>query len=126
MEVRVTSGYDGRRSSLAPSARRTPMTSSPGFLGITRRGFLLGAAVGAPLGWLAARHLPRFTGRSQEEPHAEYAMPGPFRGRVIRVHNPSAVRPDHKPDEKIVRTMVNDGLTAFVGGDPKDPAASWK
>ena len=65
--------------------------------GITRRGFLAGTAfglaAGAPLAWLAGRHLPRFTGRSEEVLQPEYAMPGRFPGRVVRVHNPAAVKP---------------------------------
>src|SRR5437764_649889 len=80
--------------SLPPARWDTLMDSSPR---ITRRGFLAGAAcglaAGAPLAWLAARRFPAFNARSTEDKQPEYAMPGPFKGRVIRVHNPGAVRP---------------------------------
>src|SRR5437868_586084 len=71
------------------------MASSPGgCCGITRRGFLLGAATrlagGVPAAWLAARHLPgllppraRFSGRPAEVKRPALAMPGPYAGRVV-------------------------------------------
>src|SRR5437899_9926850 len=88
-----------------PLDGNTLMDSSPR---ITRRGFLAGAAfglaAGAPLAWLAARRLPTFSGHSTEDKQPEYAMPGRFKGRVIRVHNPSAVRPkDSSLDAEVVR-----------------------
>ena len=99
--------------------------------GITRRGFLAGTAfglaAGAPLAWLAGRHLPRFTGRAEEVLQPEYAMPGRFKGRVIRVHNPAAVKPrDSSLDAEIVRNMVHQGVVTLVGGDPKDRQSAWK
>jgi uncharacterized protein (DUF362 family) len=111
------------------------MSSSPApnFHGITRRGFLVGAAAGvataAPLGWLAARHLlpSRFSGSSTEEKRPQYGMPGRFRGRVIGMHNPTAVRPrDFHIDAQIVRKMVNQGVATLVDGDPKEPRSAWK
>jgi uncharacterized protein (DUF362 family) len=102
--------------------------------GFTRRGFLLGAAVGlgagVPLAWLGRRllpdRIPPFSGRSQEVKSPELAMPGRFPGRVLRVHNPAAVRRDHSLGETVVRGMVNRGVAALVDGDPKDPASAWK
>src|SRR5262245_10788142 len=98
------------RPHLEPAMRRT----GPGRHGTTRRGFLLGATAGLAAGgtaaWLAARTLqrlepdrPRFTGRSREDRSTELAMPGPYPGRVIRVRHPAAVRPDHTPEEAVVR-----------------------
>src|SRR4051812_15816590 len=92
--------------------------------GVTRRGFLAGAALGlaagAPLAWYVRRNLtaeqPRFTGKSGEVERPQYAMPGRFPGRVIRVHHPAAVRPrDHTFDEEVVRKMVHRGVTSLVG-----------
>ena len=73
---------------------RTPMNTRPGFFGITRRGFLVGAATGlaagVPLGWLALRGLPfieralgfvppeRSTARAGVP--SSSAMPGPYPG----------------------------------------------
>lgn len=111
------------------------LPSSPGCCGITRRGFLLGAAAGLGAGgaltWFGSRYLrdldrPRFTGRSVETPRPEFAMPGRFKGRVIEIHHPGAVRPDHTPDADAVRGMVQRGLTSLVDGDPKDPQSAWK
>ena len=99
--------------------------------GITRRGFLAGAAcglaAGVPLTWFASRHLPRFTGRSEPVANPDYAMPGRYKGRVIRAHNPAAVRPsDATFDAEIVRKMVHQGVVALVDGDTKDPQSAWK
>src|SRR5437764_10485718 len=110
------------------------LPSPGGGRGFTRRGFLLGAAVGlgagVPLAWLGRRllpdRIPTFTGRSEEVRSPELAMPGRFPGRVLRVHNPAAVRPDHSLDESVVRGMVHRGVTSLVEGDPKDPASAWK
>ena len=110
-------------------------TPSPGCCGITRRGFLLGAAAGLGAGgaltWFGSRFLrdldrPRFTGRSAETPRPDYAMPGRFRGRVIQVHHPAAVRADHSQDPDLVRAMVGRGLASLVDGDPRDPQSAWK
>src|SRR5438093_10309243 len=72
--------------------------------GLSRRGFLAGVgaglAAGVPLGWLALRELEKFghdndfrsfTGVSKESSHSEFAMPGPFPGRVIEVNHPGSV-----------------------------------
>ena len=53
-------------------------------------------------------------------------MPGRYPGRVLRVHNPDAVRSDHTLNENLVRKMVHRGLVALVDGDPKDPQSAWR
>src|SRR4029078_756188 len=53
-------------------------------------------------------------------------MPGRFPGRVVEVHDPTAVRPDYCVDPDAVLKMVDRGLTALVDGDPKDPRSAWR
>lgn len=93
--------------------------------GITRRGFLLGAAVGAgvPLGWLAYRHWP-FTGRSVEVARPALAMPGPFPGRVVEVQHPGVLGGDHHVDADVVRQMMAAGMCRLIGGGDVDSA--WR
>ena len=90
--------------------------------GITRRGFLLGAAVGAPLGWLAYRHWP-FTGRSVEVARPALAMPGPFPGRVVEVQHPAAINDRYEVNRDTVRAMMAAGMSRLVGGDVD---SAWK
>jgi hypothetical protein len=102
----------------------------PGCGGMTRRGFLVGAgaglAVGAPLGifglrsWQSRnqrREESSFSGRSVEDRRAEFAMPGPYPGRVIEVHHPGSVNADHQINENAVRTMMDRGMCALTGAD---------
>ena len=102
----------------------------------SRRGFLLGAgtglALGAPLGWLGlkgwqALHSERpstFAGRSVENSHAEFAMPGPFPGRVVEVQRPGAVRPDDSIDQEAVANMLARGMCELTGSD--SPRDAWR
>lgn len=116
---------------------------SIGCCGITRRGFLLGAAAGfaagAPLAWFGSRWWrdsgqdlwhqltdSRFRGRSREIERPELGMPGRYPGRVVRVHHPAAVRPNYTADPAVVRTMIDRGLVTLVDGDLKDPQSAWK
>src|SRR5947209_89797 len=99
--------------------------------GTTRRGFLLGAgaglAAGVPLTWMGLRGLDArtpdaeplrsFTGRSIEDPHPEYAMPGPYPGRVIEVHHPDSVRPDQVIRAEAVKQMMQRGMRELTGAD---------
>src|SRR5436309_1222001 len=91
--------------------------------GITRRGFLLGAAAGIPLGWLAYRHWP-FTGHSVEVPRPALAMPGPFPGRVVEVQHPGAISDEYVVDASAVRAMMAAGMCRLIGGGDVDSA--WK
>src|SRR4051812_42801055 len=103
------------------------MASSDHSHGITRRGFLLGAATGLatgiPAAWLAARWslpplwdnlacspLPR-----QPREGAEYAMPGRYPGRVIEVRHPGAVSSRHEINPEIVSWMVDRGMSELTG-----------
>lgn len=93
--------------------------------GITRRGLLLGAAAGLPLGWLAYRYMhPVFTGRSVEVPRPALAMPGPFPGRVVEVRHDGAINDRYEIDSAAVKTMMEAGMTRLVGGGDVDSA--WK
>jgi hypothetical protein len=112
------------------------MSASGGFLGISRRGFLLGAGTGLALGGTLAWQGPKwlrtlslsgpspFTGQSREVKNPTYAMPGPFPGRVIEVRHPGAVRDDHRINRAAVRTMVDQGMCQLTGAE--HPSEAWK
>src|ERR1043166_1059456 len=112
-----------------------PPGTTPGCCGITRRGFLLGAAAGlaagAPLGWYALKgrqwwdtHAPSpFTGRSVEQPRA-LGMPGPFPGRVVEVRHPGSVSDDYTIHDTAVRQMMTDGMRSLTGSD--DVQMAWR
>jgi uncharacterized protein (DUF362 family) len=107
------------------SASNTPPS------GISRRGFLLGAgaglAAGGSLSWLGLkgpqaistdRAAKRsFTGPSVEIPHPEYAMPGPYPGRVVEVHHDHSVRTDGTIVHQAVKDMMDRGLRELTGAD---------
>jgi hypothetical protein len=106
--------------------------------GITRRGFVVGAAcglgAGAAGGWLASRYLPEawqrlglspFTGKPAEVSRPEYAMPGRHRGRVVEVRHTAAVRPDHVPDAAVVERMIDVGMARLTGYEPGDVKGAW-
>lgn len=52
-------------------------------------------------------------------------MPGKYRGRVIRVHNPTVVRSDHTFEQPLVEKMVHQGVVTLVDGDKNDPKSAW-
>jgi hypothetical protein len=104
--------------------------------GVTRRGFLLGAAAGltagVPAAWLAARHLPglRSAGAVPQPPLAALPpsdmMPGRYPGRVIEVRHPLAVSPANEIHAEAVGCMVDRGMAELTGvDDPCDSKASW-
>jgi uncharacterized protein (DUF362 family) len=96
--------------------------------GMSRRGFLAGAglglAAGAGLGWLGARHLHVFQGKSVEVRRPTYAMPGPYPGRVIEVHHPAAVTAPDRVDADAVHAMMTRGICELTGAD--HVAAAWR
>src|SRR5262245_60246371 len=97
--------------------------------GISRRGFLLGAATGVaagvPLTLLGARawhehtaaSIPSFTGVSKEVPRPRDAMPGPFPGRVIEIRHAGAVRPNHTVNAEAVKEMMARGMRELTGAE---------
>jgi hypothetical protein len=112
-------------------------SSSDGYRGVTRRGFLLGSAVGLAAGggltWLGPRAWRRlreeletasFAARTTEVARPEYAMPGRFPGRVIEVHHPASVLPGPVINPDAVNAMVDRGLRELTGAD--DAVAAWR
>ena len=107
--------------------------------GITRRGFLLGAAaglgVGVPLTWLAGRTFPLLTPaldpvtpeRSTERSGLSSGdiMPGRYPGRVIEVHHPLAVSMENEIHAPTVGTMVDRGMAELMGYEPGDAHSAW-
>jgi hypothetical protein len=97
---------------------------------ISRRVFLAGAAglaAGVSGTLLAQRFLtaPPFSGVSQEDPRPDFAMPGPYPGRVIEVRRADAVSPDNVINQPAVAAMLDRGMGELTGADPRDVRASW-
>jgi uncharacterized protein (DUF362 family) len=91
-----------------------------------------GLAAGIPLTWLGLRRWEElrrerpsnFTGRTREVEKPDFAMPGPFPGRVIEVRHPAAVQSDNRPDRAAVAAMMSTGMCRLTGAD--HPAEAWK
>ena len=96
---------------------------------ISRRAFLAGAtglAAGVPAVLLANRlFTPPFSGAAKEVVGPEYAMPGPFPGRVIEVRRADAVSPDNVVNQGAVSAMLDRGMSELTGADAGDVKASW-
>ena len=96
---------------------------------ITRRTFLAGAAglaTGVSGVLLAERFLtPPFTGSAKEVARPQYAMPGPFPGRVVEVRRADAVSPDNVVNQDAVSAMLDRGMTELTDAEPGDVRASW-
>jgi uncharacterized protein (DUF362 family) len=101
----------------------------------SRRGFLLGSALGAAggagLNYLALRsRLARdpeqrsFTGRTREVTKPEFAMPGPFPGRVVEIHDPNSVNDRNEIQAAPVKHMMARGMCELTGAD--HPVEAWK
>jgi hypothetical protein len=114
------------------------MAHSSGRFGISRRGFLLGAATGAAAGaaatWYGDHKLPEllrrlsksaFSGNPAEDPQPKYAMPGRYPGRVVEVRHPAAVSPDHCVNPEVVDQIIDWGMATLTGADPADVAGAW-
>jgi hypothetical protein len=126
----------------APELSRNDLMSSPSASrhGITRRGFLLGAATGlaagCPVAWLAGRHLPMILPKPKPtSPEASTQrsglrpsdlMPGRYPGRVIEVLDPHAVSPDNVINRKAVKRMVDRGMAELTGAEPRDIRSAWR
>jgi hypothetical protein len=111
-----------------------PSSHAPGICGITRRGFLAGAAAGlaagVPLTWLGLDALRRPAPGTPAAPpplpaaETKFAMPGPYPGRVIEVRHPDSVRPDHTVNADAVSAMIDRGMTELTGAD--HPVEAWR
>jgi len=104
---------------------------SNGCLGITRRGFLLGAgiglAAGAPMTWHGLEHWRRarkLHAKPVEVARPEYAMPGRFPGRVVEIHDPRSVSDDNLIQRESVQRMLGRGMCELTGAD--HPTEGWK
>jgi uncharacterized protein (DUF362 family) len=133
-ETCLQTGFVPRRALPSGEAMSATPTGEHGMASthrsVSRRGFLLGAgaglAAGVPLAWYGLDRLerPRFRGRPAEVPRPEFAMPGPFPGRVVEVHNPHAVRPDSTIHAPAVQKMMRRGMCALTGAD--DATEAWR
>ena len=97
---------------------------------ISRRTFLAGAAglaAGVPVALVADRFLlkPPFTGSTQEVASPQYAMPGPFPGRVVEVRRADAVSPDNVINPDAVSAMLDRGMSELTGADDGDVKSAW-
>jgi uncharacterized protein (DUF362 family) len=106
--------------------------------GVSRRSFLAGAAVGlaagVPATWAYLRRAERpipladqpssFTGKTVEDPSPQYAMPGPFPGRVIEVNHPGSVEDGVAINPPAVKAMMDRGMCELTGAD--HPVEAWK
>jgi uncharacterized protein (DUF362 family) len=98
---------------------------------ISRRAFVRGLAGGLaiggiPLAYIAARNnhwLSDATVTPTPKPVAE-RMPGPYRGRVVEVHDPHATNEQHIIDRSVVRQMLDRGMCEFTGAE--HPVEAWK
>jgi uncharacterized protein (DUF362 family) len=105
---------------------------------MSRRGFLLGAGsgliAGSALTYFGSKRLTElaawreevasFSGKTTEIKSPQFAMPGPFPGRVIEVRHPGSVRPDNTIDAGAVEKMMGRGMCELTGAD--HPAEAWK
>jgi hypothetical protein len=114
------------------------MTPSNGWCGITRRGFLLGAAsglaAGLPAAWFGRdlrQALPLdtlsspFLDSSPAAVSPEDGMPGPYPGRVVEVRHPRAVSPAYEIDPAVVERMIDRGMALLTGTEPGDVRGAW-
>lgn len=111
--------------------------------GITRRGFLLGAAAGLFAGGVAAWEGRRFydrlrahsgqwtepfvrkqfLGRCIEDPKPAFPLPGRYPGKVVEIHHPGSVR-DGSIERGPVRDMIARGMMELTRAP--DPTAAWQ
>lgn len=109
---------------LHPSERRS----------LSRRGFLCGSAVGLGAGLVGGvvcyRSLRKKLDRSDavtvspKKTPGPDGLPGPYRGRVVEVHDPHAVDDRHRIDRPAVGKMLDRGMCTLTGADHAIEA--WK
>ncbi len=78
-----------------------------------------GLVLGRPAAWAAdtARERPQTNiDEAMAIPRGPHALPGPFPGRVVEVHDPAAMA-DDKPDAHRIDAMFRRGLTALTSED---------
>lgn len=98
---------------------------------ISRRAFVRGLAGGLaiggiPLAYIAARNRGWLADAAMTPTPKSVVerMPGPYRGRVVEVHDQHAVNEHHVIDRSIVRQMLDRGICEFTGAD--HPIEAWK
>jgi hypothetical protein len=114
------------------------MAPASGWCGITRRGFLLGAAgglaAGVPAAWLGRdllqtlRQPPPLSllaGSSRARDKSPDTMPGPYPGRVIEVRDERAVAPSYEIKPAVVERMIDHGMAMLTGAEPGDVRGAW-
>jgi uncharacterized protein DUF362 len=90
-----------------------------------RRTFLQAAAA-APVALAAELHqdLPKYRVVSRFQPSVHPGMPGPYPGKVARVHAEKSIdAPSEKVDVPTVREMISGGMRALTGD--RDARDSW-
>ncbi len=78
-----------------------------------------GLLLGTPAAWAADEKRERPATNIDEAmavPRGPHALPGPFPGRVVEVHDPDCM-PDDKPDGARVEAMFRRGLNALTSED---------
>jgi hypothetical protein len=118
-----------------PGENDSMNTPSPGGrCGITRRGFLVGAAAGlaagVPLTWAGTRAVEAVRGRygagpvSHPPAAGKFGMPGPFPGRVVQVRHLESVSRDHVINGEAVHQMMDRGMTELT--EAPHPVEAWR
>jgi hypothetical protein len=105
---------------------------------LSRRGFLVGGALGLTAGagaavWGSKRlaetwrrlEVGGFSGQPAEVAQPTNGMPGRYPGKVVEVRHPRAVSHDNVIDRSAVSGMVDHGMATLTGCDPRDVKASW-
>lgn len=88
--------------------------TSQGNIGLSRREVLLGAT---------ALAVTRYSDAATEGSKQAYALPGPYRGKVVEVYHPASVA-QSKINGDAVRDMMERGMCELTGA--KDEATAWK
>lgn len=79
---------------------------------------------GLPRGLEPVPHTPKqFTGKTTEVPNPPFALPGPFPGRVVEVHDPTSVVRGEIQAEPVKR-MLHRAMCELTGAP--DPVQAWQ
>lgn len=87
---------------------------------MNRRAFVSGAVTLPLLGKLSAEPLPSYRIVTRFKPSPHPGMPGPYKGRVVRVHSESSIH-GHSGvvNQEVVTSMLSRGMRALTG-DTRD------